>query len=311
MKPILTADNLSKWFDEVIALNSLSVSVGRGITGLLGPNGSGKSTLFKIAMGMVKPGRGEIRLLGQNPWSNPALLQHVGYCPDHEYLPPDATCREYLKLVGGLRGLSGWSLDDRINEAAHTLEIIKSLDRKIGDFSKGMKQRIKVASALLHDPPLLILDEPLTGTDPKLRKRLIEILLMLNKVEGKDIIVSSHVLPDIEKLTDRVVLLYKGRNIASGKVSEIRELLDQYPHNIVIESPSVRKIAEELMEYDWLYSLEFNEGPERILVKVSDPKSFYDIFPEIVLDNGYKINEMYSRDEDLDSVFRYLMEGRI
>ncbi len=307
---LVAADNVSKWFGEVIALNSFSLNIEPGITGVIGPNGAGKSTLFKLLLGLLRPNKGFVLVKGQNPWTNYRLRQDIGYLPDHEFLPENSSGYEFLKLVGGLRGLEGWELEERIHEIAHQVGMIEVLDRRIKGYSKGMKQRIKIAGTMIHEPSLLILDEPLAGTDPNVKRSIFEIIEKLHK-DGKNIIISSHVLHDIERVTNNVALLYNGRCIATGTISEIRSLLDQFPHNIVIKCNRPRDMVKELIEYPWVTSVDLDVSKKnKLIVKVSEPETFFENFSTLVIEKDYEVKEVYSKDEDLESVFKYLMSGQ-
>ncbi len=304
---IVEANNLSKWYGDVIALNSLDLEIKSGITGVVGPNGAGKSTLFKLMLGLIKPNKGSISVRGRDPRTDHRLMKEIGYLPDHDYLPEDMTGSDFLELTGGLRGLEGWYLQERMENISHLVGMIPYLDRPIKGYSKGMKQRLKISCALIHEPDMLVLDEPLAGTDPKVRKIIFGIIERLCE-EGKDIIISSHVLYDIERLTDQVVLLHRGRSIASGTISEIRSLLDEFPHNIVIQSDDIRDMAKDLMDYPWVTSIDFDTIYEdQLVVKVSEPDLFFENITDIILDKDYDIKKMYSRDDDLESIFKYMV----
>ncbi len=306
---LIEAKNVSKWYGDVIALNTFSLEVGPGITGVVGPNGAGKSTFFRMILGLIRPSKGYVLVKGQNPWSNPELMGEIGYLPDHDILPDNISGYDYLSLTGGLRGLDRWELEERIQKVSHQVDMIPLLDRKINGYSKGMRQRLKIAGAMIHDPSLLVLDEPLSGTDPTVRKSIFEIIESLRK-DGKDVIISSHVLHDIERVTKNVVLLYRGRSVACGTISEIRSLLNQFPHTMVIDCKDPRQVARDLMVHDWVRSVDIDPGGE-LLVRVNEPKMFHERFSKMVVDNGYDIGEVYIKDEDLESIFRYMMGGRL
>lgn len=306
---LIEAKNVSKWYGDVIALNTFSLEVGPGITGVVGPNGAGKSTFFRMILGLIRPSKGYVLVKGQNPWSNPELMGEIGYLPDHDILPDNISGYDYLSLTGGLRGLERWELEERIQKVSHQVDMIPLLDRKINGYSKGMRQRLKIAGAMIHDPSLLVLDEPLSGTDPTVRKSIFEIIESLRK-DGKDVIISSHVLHDIERVTKNVVLLYRGRSVACGTISEIRSLLNQFPHTMVIDCKEPREVARDLMVHDWVRSVDIDPGGE-LLVRVNEPKMFHESFSKMVVDNGYDIGEVYIKDEDLESIFRYMMGGRL
>ncbi|HEX9907519.1 MAG TPA: ABC transporter ATP-binding protein [Thermoplasmata archaeon] len=305
--PIIQAHALSKWYGQVIGLNSFALRVMPGITGIVGPNGSGKSTFFKVALGLVKPNAGSISVLGKNPWKNSDLHTSIGFCPDYESLPADSTGREYLTLVGRLHMMHGTELSKRIQETVQLVDMGKAIDRKTGGYSKGMKQRMKIAGALLHDPELLILDEPLSGTDPLVRKDIIDLIKRLNKEQGHDIIVSSHVLFEIERMTHNVALVYRGRAVAAGDISEIRNLIDRHPHNIIIEGERTTALAKLLLDQDYVVSVAFNDNKDSVTVQVSKPDDFFNGLPALIETAMCSVNKMYSLDDNLEAVFRYLV----
>ena len=216
MNAIVSVRGLSKWYGKVIGLNNFNIDIGKGITGIVGPNGSGKSTFFKLLTGNIKANTGHLSVFGEDPWRNPAQLMRIGFCPDYDFLPGELTGREYLRFVGGIHAMSGNDLATRADEVLGIVNMKEAADRRMGGYSKGMRQRLKIAGCLLHDPPLLLLDEPLTGTDPVARKDLIDLILKLHQDHGHDIIVSSHVLHEVERLTRNIAIIYKGRAVATG-----------------------------------------------------------------------------------------------
>ncbi|MFO7991333.1 MAG: ABC transporter ATP-binding protein [Thermoplasmata archaeon] len=311
---ILKAVNLSKWYGEVIGLNTFNLEVKPGITGIVGPNGAGKSTLFKLSTGMIKPNTGDIKILGEKPWLNNRLYSKIGFCPDYDNLPDDSTGYDFLRLTGGLKGMEGGHLESRIEEVVSTVGMKKALGRKIGGYSKGMRQRIKLAGALLHDPDLLFLDEPLSGADPKVRKGLINVIKELNTKQGHDIIVTSHVLYEIERMTRDVALIYKGRAVASGDISEIRGLIDKHPHNIIIKGTGMGSLAKRLIDEEYVVSVRF-EGDrtgkkKNLKVEVTKPDDFFTDIPAMIAEMDTEIDMMYSLDDNLEAVFKYLVGGK-
>ncbi|GAH33005.1 unnamed protein product, partial [marine sediment metagenome] len=255
------ARTLSKWYGEVIGLNVLELTINPGITGVVGPNGSGKSTLFKLVSGLIKPSVGTITVLDQNPWGNPALMARIGLCPDYDNLNDEHTARYFLRIVGGLHGIPRPALDKRIDEVFSIVGMTDAADRRIGGFSKGMRQRMKIAGAMLHEPELLLLDEPLSGTDPLGRREIIDLVHLLYREHGHNVIVSSHVLHEVERLTDNVVVVYKGRAVATGHIREIRDLIDQHPHNIIVEADRLDDLVKRFVEMDSVVSVTF--APDR------------------------------------------------
>ncbi|UCC92875.1 MAG: ABC transporter ATP-binding protein [Thermoplasmata archaeon] len=305
--PVIEARALSKWYGEVIGLNGLELNVHPGITGMVGPNGSGKSTFFKLVSGLIKPSVGTIRVLGEDPWGNIDLHARVGLCPDYDNLNDEHTARYFLKTVGGLHGMSGSQLDIRIDEVFKTVGMTEAADRRIGGFSKGMRQRMKIAGAMLHEPELLMLDEPLSGTDPLGRNDIIDLVHELHRDLGHHVIVSSHVLHEVERLTDNVVVVYKGRAVATGHIREIRDLIDQHPHNIVVEADKLDTLVARFVRMDSVVSVYFASDRSHVVLQVTRPDEFFNSMPGLIRETGANVTKMYSKDDDLESVFRYLV----
>jgi len=306
--PVIQASFLSKWYGNVIGLNGLHVTISEGITGIVGPNGAGKSTFFKLIIGTIKSNAGEIHVLGEKPWGNSKQLAKIGFCPDYEFLPLEMTGTQYLQFLGGLHGMEKSVLNKRVSEVASIVTMTKDMDRKMGGYSKGMKQRLKIAGALLHNPKLLLLDEPLSGLDPLARRDIIQLIKRLNKDFGHTVIVSSHVLHEIERMTHNIVLIYKGRAVASGEISDIRNLIDRHPHNIIVEGFKIAELAKVLIDKDYTVSVGYNETRFSITVRVTRPDDFFDELPELLELTGSKIERMYSLDDNLESIFKYLVE---
>jgi ABC-2 type transport system ATP-binding protein len=304
---IVAAKTLSKWYGEVIGLNSFDLDVHDGITGFVGPNGSGKSTFFKLVSGLIRPSVGQIRVLGEDPWANQPLMARLGFCPDYDNLSDEQTFRSFLAFVGGLHGMRGPTMDSRIEEVARIVGMGEHIDRRIAGYSKGMRQRTKIAGAMLHEPELLLLDEPLSGTDPLGRREIIALVQSLHTEHGHNVIVSSHVLHEIERLTPQVAVLYKGRAIATGNIQEIRGLIDKHPHNILVESDRLDELAKRLVGLACVVSMQFNADRTGLTVQVTRPEEFFAAMPGLVEAVGCRVRRMLSLDDDLESVFRYLV----
>ena len=304
--PIVRAQGVSKWYGNVIGLNNFNIDIGKGITGVVGPNGSGKSTFFKLIMGTIKANVGELTVLDRRPWHNPDQLKDIGFCPDYENLPMDLDGRNYLKMAGGLHGMRGQALESRTSQVLNIVGMTSTADRRMGGYSKGMKQRMRIAGSLMHDPKLLLLDEPLTGTDPVVRKELIEMIKALNRDLGHDVIVSSHVLHEVERMTHEVALIYKGRAVATGDISEIRGLMSNHPHHIILEGESMTDLAKSLIDRPFTASVELRQDRRSLTVEVQRPDEFFDSLPDLIRETGCQIESMRSLDDDLESVFRYL-----
>ena len=306
MTPLVVADHLSKWYGQVIGLNDVSVSIPPGITGLLGPNGAGKSTLLKLLTGQLKPSKGSITVLGEPVWGNPRIFFRIGFCPEQDAFYDRMTGLEW---VAGLARLNGLGEQASLAAARHALERVDLMDaanKKIGGYSKGMRQRVKLAQALVHDPELLILDEPLSGMDPIARRRTIRLIKEWAR-EGRSILVSSHILHEIEAMTSSILLINNGRILAEGDVHQIRELIDEHPHTVHVRAERPRDLAREFLTRDDVLSLRLEQGA--IVVETSRPDSFYRYLTELAADGrAGEITEVTSPDDNLQAVFKFLVK---
>ncbi len=305
--PIVNAEDLSKWYGEVIGLNDLNLEISEGITGIVGPNGAGKSTFFKLAMGMIKPNKGDIFVMGEDPWQNKHLMEKIGFCPDYDSLSDYSDGIHFLRYVGKLHGIKGKELKKKIKRTVRRVNAEDFVEREIKEYSKGMRQRLKLAGALIHDPDLLFLDEPLSGADPKTRKDLIGVIGDLAEKRGHNVLVSSHVLSEIERMTDKIVLIYKGTVLASGEITEIRDLMDEHPHQVVIEGENKLGLAKRLLERDYVVSVGFEDNRRRLVIETQEPRDFFSEVSSMINESEIEVFEMYSRDDDLQAVFDYLV----
>jgi ABC-2 type transport system ATP-binding protein len=298
---------VSKWYGNVIGVNRLSLRIPPGVTGLLGPNGAGKSTLLQLATGQLYASQGTVRVLGQPAWNNPRLNRSVGLCPEQDAFYEWMTGMEFVRTCARL---SGMGRAEAREAAARTLEAVgmtRNRDRAIRGYSKGMRQRTKLAQALVHDPEVLFLDEPLTGTDPVARRDIMDIVHRL-AADGKTALVSSHVLHEVESLTQNVVLLNRGRLVAEGHVREIRDLIDQHPHHIVLVCDNYRKLAARLLAWEDVEGVKVLVKESGVMVETRSPDDFYRRLPELSLEEGTAIREVYSDDDNLEAVFKYLVK---
>ena len=302
---IVQADHLSKWYGQVSGLNDVTVSIPPGITGLLGPNGAGKSTFMKLMTGQLKPSQGSIRVLGTSLWDTPEAFARVGFCPEQDAFYDRMTGLEWVTALVTLNGYT-----DRDAEAAarHALEMVELTDaagKKIGAYSKGMRQRVKLAQALVHDPELLILDEPLTGMDPLQRRRTIRLVKDWAK-RGRHVIVSSHILHEIEAMTSNILLITNGRILAEGNVHQIRELIDTHPHTVHVKAADPRAIAARVLHDDGVTRIAFDEGT--LTVETRQPDRFYQRLTDLAASGeAGTIAEVTSPDDNLQAVFSYLV----
>ncbi len=303
--PVVEAATLSKWYGQVIGLNDVTVSVPRGITGLLGPNGAGKSTFMKLMTGQLKPSKGSIRLLGQPTWGNPSVYFKVGFCPDQDAFYDRMTGLEWVTALVRLNGYDDRQAAEAARRALETVGLLDAANRKIGGYSKGMRQRVKLAQAIVHDPDVLILDEPLSGMDPLGRRRTIRLIKEWAR-QGRSVIVSSHILHEIESMTSNILLINNGRILAEGNVHQIRDLIDTHPHTVFIRSADPRALARRFLAHDDVISLRFEEGA--VVVQTAAPDGFYSRLTDLAAGGEAQISEVTSPDDNLQAVFQYLVK---
>jgi len=304
---IIAAEHLSKWYGQVIGLNDVSVAVPPGITGLLGPNGAGKSTFMKLITGQLKPSKGSIAVLGAPIWGHPALFHRIGFCPEQDSFYERMTGREWVTALARLNGVTDREATAMAARAIEMVELTDAANKKIGAYSKGMRQRIKMAQALAHDPELLILDEPLSGMDPIARRRTIRMIKDWGRA-GKSVLVSSHILHEIESMTANILLINQGRILAEGNVHQIRELIDEHPHTVHIKADHIRTLAREFLADDDVLSLRLEEGA--VVVQTARPDAFYARLTELAASGEHgAIHEVTSPDDNLQAVFQYLVKS--
>ncbi len=294
----------SRWYGPVIALNDVSATIPPGVTGLLGPNGAGKSTFLKLAAGQLAPSQGEVTLLGLPAWGSPEVFHRVGLCPEADAFWENLTGLQFLMALLRLTGFDEKECLLRAESALQQVALLDAKDRKVGGYSKGMRQRVKLAQALAHDPEVLLLDEPVSGMDPVNRHRVIDLVKRMGR-EGKTVVVSSHILYEIEAMTRRVLLIHNGRILAEGDVREIRDLMDEHPHTVSLRARNPRLLAQAVIGSPHVISLSFGPEGEWLTVQTARPDEFYGGLPEAAVQAG--VSEMYSPDEDLESVFKYLV----
>lgn len=303
---IVQTQNLSKWYGEVMGVNDVSLSINPGITGLLGPNGAGKTSLLKLMTGQLKPNMGVITVLNQPVWNNYLLTKRVGYCPDIELAYQFMTGYEFISFFATLNGYVQTMAKDRTMDVLETVDMLDAKDKPIGSYSKGMRQRIKLAQALVHEPELLFLDEPLTGLDPIGRRHVINLLI---KLADQDIsmVVSSHILYEIEALTETILLIHQGRILAEGTISDIRELIDEHPHKVYLSADEPRRLAQVCLPYDDILSVTFGDEAGDVIIETERPDAFYARLPQILIENELDVSQLYSPDDNLSAVFKYLV----
>jgi ABC-2 type transport system ATP-binding protein len=306
MEPLVDAEQLSKWYGQVSGLNDVTVKIPPGITGLLGPNGAGKSTFMKLMTGQLKPSKGSIKVLGESIWGNPSVYFKIGFCPEQDAYYDRMTGLEWITALVRLNGFSETEAAAASKRALEQVDLLDASDKKIGAYSKGMRQRVKMAQAIVHDPDLLILDEPLTGMDPLMRRKTIRFIKDWARA-GKHIIVSSHILHEIEAMTSNILLINNGRIVAEGNVHAIRDLIDTHPHTVYVRGADPRALARRFLVDDDVLSLKFEPGA--VVVETAKPDAFYGRLTELAANgDAGTIEEVASPDDNLQAVFRYLVK---
>jgi ABC-2 type transport system ATP-binding protein len=306
MTPIIEFDGVSKWYGNVIGINKLTLRIPAGVTGLLGPNGAGKSTLLQLATGQLYPSQGTVRVLGESVWNNTPLMRHIGLCPEQDAFYEWMTGFDFVRTCARLTGMGRRDCAQATERAMGLVGMTENMNRAIRGYSKGMRQRTKLAQALVHVPQVLFLDEPFTGTDPVGRRDMIDVIRGLG-ARGCSVLVSSHVLHEVQALTPNIILLHRGRLVAEGHVRDIRDLIDQHPHRIVLVSDNYRALAEKVVGWEDVEGIRVKSRENALLVETRRPDAFYARLPELATGNGSAIREVYSEDDNLEAVFKYLV----
>ncbi|HEV8361797.1 MAG TPA: ABC transporter ATP-binding protein [Candidatus Thermoplasmatota archaeon] len=301
---VIACKGLSKWYGDVIAVNDITVDLQPGVTGLLGPNGAGKSSLIRMAVGLQQPSAGSILVLDENPWDHPRLLARIGYVPEGDAPWRDRTGHRAAVLAARLSGLSGEAAEQAAERALKQVGLDAQRDKVVGAYSRGMRQKLKLGLALLHDPELLILDEPLLGSDPTSRRDLIHLIQDIAK-QGKSALVSTHVLPDVEAMTQRILLLNHGRLMAHGEVREIRDLLERYPRTVRVATSQPRELGALLWSWPSVLSIQCEEGA--VIVRTKQPQAFFEALQGLLVQKDTPFASITSLDEDVEAIFRYLV----
>jgi len=300
--PAIELNEVSRWYGNVVAVNEVSFALGPGVTGLLGPNGAGKSTLLHMMAGLLRPSHGDVRILGRSTWRDPTIYRQVGLVPEREAVHPYLTGWQFALFNAQLQ-----RLPDPDAAAARAIEAVDLGDvqhRQIGTYSKGMRQRVKIAAALVHDPQVLLLDEPFNGMDPRQRLHMMGLLHSM-AAAGRTILFSSHILEEVERLADNVLVVYAGRLAASGDFREIRRLMTDRPHTFTVRSSDDRRLASRLVASPSVFGVELVDG--MLTVRASEFAAFTMLLPRAARDSGITLFELRPTDESLESVFAYLV----
>ena len=295
--------NVSHWYGNVVAVNDITMSIGPGVTGLLGPNGAGKSTLLHLISGFLAPSRGELTVAGAPSWRNPDIYRRLGLVPERPSVYGFLTGQEFVRATARLHKLP--DPDRAANRAIGIVEMADTQHRRISTYSKGMRQRIKVAAALVHDPEMLLLDEPFNGMDPRQRLHMMDLLETLGD-EGRTILFSSHILEEVERLSGTIQVIVAGRLAASGDFRAIRRLMTSRPHVFLVRTSDDRRLGAALIGRPSVTGVEMSG--RGLQVKASDYGAFSREIAGLTREQGIQLRELLPEDESLESVFAYLVE---
>jgi ABC-2 type transport system ATP-binding protein len=303
-EPRVVADGASKWFGRLVAVSDVSFEIGPGVTALLGPNGAGKSTMFRMLCGLARPSKGTVRVLGRDPRTDTGVARQIGLVPQQESVFEPLTAREFVALSARLQGV-----EEPVRAATDALEQVE-LDpgdsRRLPAYSKGMRQRVKVAQAMVHDPPVLVLDEPLTGLDPRQRRHMVALFRRLG-AEGRCVIVSSHVLGEVERLGSQVLVMSQGRLAAAGDFHELRALMDDRPLRIRVRTDRPRELAGALLEAGRAVGVRLDDD-HGLEIDTTDARALARALAPVARERGARLFEVRPLDADLEGVFRYVVQ---
>jgi len=298
--------NVSRWYGNVVAVNDITMTIGPGVTGLLGPNGAGKSTILHMIAGFLAPSKGTLTVGGTASWQNPEIYRKLGLVPERDSVYAFLTGEQFVRSTAKLHKLP--HLDSAVRKAIDMTDMSEAKDRKISTYSKGMRQRIKVAAALVHDPEILLLDEPFNGMDPRQRLHMMDLLDNLG-AEGRTILFSSHILEEVEKLSGTIQVMVSGRLAASGDFRAIRRLMTSRPHVFHVRTTDDRGLAAALVGRSYTTAVEFTEK-NGLQVHTDDFGAFCAQIAGLTRDNGIALRELLPTDESLESVFGYLVDSQ-
>jgi ABC-2 type transport system ATP-binding protein len=307
MSAPIQLDGASKYYGQVLGISDVTLTIPGGIVGLLGPNGAGKSTLMKLCVGLLRPSKGTATIFGASAWDDLEARRRLGYCPEHEGTYEDLSALEMVTAMAELAGVPRRAAPERAEKALTELGLADAMHRRLQGYSKGMRQRAKLAQAMAHDPDVLLLDEPLTGCDPLARNQLIERIRALRDA-GKTLLISSHVLHEIEALTRRIVVIFRGRVLAEGDIYELRALIDEHPHRVRVACERPRELARALLARDHVTRVEIQDLTVEIETRA--PDLLYDEIPATARELGVAIHALTSPDNNIEAVFDYLTQRK-
>jgi len=305
---VIVFDNISKFYGEVLGVNRVTLTIAPGITSLVGPNGSGKTTLMNLMTGLLRPTRGRITVTGTEVDHPEALCRKVGYCTQYDAFPPGLSGYEFVHATLKLHGFSESEAKRKAMEAIAKVGLTEAAARNVAGYSKGMRQRIRLAQAIAHNPQVVVLDEPLNGLDPMARAETIALFRQLAD-EGRYLVLSSHILHEVDLLSDRVILVHHGYVVAEGKIAGVRDEIQEHPMQVLVRCDRPSFVASRIFELDSAVEIKLHEDNAGLLVHTRDADKFYMLLNRLVLEHGLDVEAVAPADEDVQAVYRYLIEG--
>jgi ABC-2 type transport system ATP-binding protein len=305
---MVTFSDVSRFYGEVLGINRVNLSIPPGITSLVGPNGSGKTTLMNLLTGLLRPTKGEIHVLGVSPDRPQQLCNIIGYCAQFDAFPKGLTGYQFLYWFLRIRGMSDAECERRTWAAFETVNMTGAAHRAVAAYSKGMRQRIKLAQAIAHDPQVVVLDEPLNGLDPMARAETIALFRAWG-AEGRHVIVSSHILHEVDRISDQVILLSQGYVVAEGQIQGVRSEVKDQPMQVLIRCDHPNRLAAQLFQQDHVVEAKIHSDGKGVLLRTRDADSFYLLLNRVILESGLEVESVAPADDDVNSVYQYLIGG--
>ncbi len=303
---MIVFEDVSKFYGEVLGVNRVNLQIAPGITSLVGPNGSGKTTLMNLMTGLLRPSSGRISVLGISPDHPEAVFQKLGYCSQFDSFPRGATARGFIEFYLRVHGYTKQETDELTNQALERVSLSEAADRRISAFSKGMRQRVRLAQSIAHNPSVLVLDEPLNGLDPMARAEIIRLFRQLADA-GMFLIISSHILHEVDMMSDSVVLIHNGYIVAEGDVHGVRDEIDEHPIQILIRCDKPQALAARLFEHEHTVEARIHNDRHGLFVKTRRPDDFYLLLNKVITEHGLEVESVGPVDDDLNAVYQYLI----
>jgi ABC-2 type transport system ATP-binding protein len=306
MSNLITFENVSRFYGEVLGVNRVSLSIPPGVTSLVGPNGSGKTTLMNLMSGLLQPTDGKIEVLGISPGNPERLCKILGYCAQFDAFPKGLTGYKFIYSYLAVHGMSHAECDERTRAALEMVGLTGAADRHVGAYSKGMRQRVKLAQAIAHDPKVIVLDEPLNGLDPMARAEAIALFQQWG-AQGRHVVVSSHILHEVDRISDQVILLSQGYVVAEGQIQGVRSEVTDQPMQILVRCDRPSVLAARLFEQDHIVEAIIQGDGKNLLLRTKDADGFYLLLNRVILETGLEVESVAPADDDVNSVYQYLI----